>query len=286
MYVWFYFGALIVGFMGVVQIKSSISTKNARVPYVVSLETESGQFCSGSIVGTRWILTTADCVWNKLSNELTVGIQPQDGKSSGHHERIQKIYLDPNFVPDSSQGGVALMSLRKPVHWNGRIVTIDVVKNESNSQQSRQCLLIGWNRYQNSSFLAQQMENWPTEKCDDTLRKKLCVEPVNNSLCDYHKGSPLLCQRGDDFEQVGIFSGSQRCSPSYLSAMFINVGDFSEWIDDIIAGRQRPLIKAPNEKEIYAIRLSQFKWLIVAISFFIISVTIFIKVLRSGFKIV
>ncbi|XP_055600392.1 chymotrypsin-like elastase family member 1 [Uranotaenia lowii] len=297
-----FIGFAIVTFLAEGSFAEVPPSKPGRVPFVVSLEGEGGAFCSGSIVDPRWILTMASCVWNKSPMEFSVAIQPEsDYDSSGHHERVRKVFLHPDYRKRSTFSNVALLYLSRPITWNDRLVSIDISSELFNPSKQQKCILIGWERDRfNGDFQSEQIEFLPLEQCrSKNSRTNVCLNGSKTSICEFRNGSPLLCKRtgSQDFEQVAIFSGWKGCLQDARHRsweLFVATSEYLGWINETLDGAASrewwssssggPASSSEAVERNYSVRLSQFNWMIVAVSFFMISVTIFIKVLRSGFK--
>ncbi|XP_058448222.1 serine protease 1-like isoform X2 [Malaya genurostris] len=259
-----------------------MSDGNYFVLLFVSLigENEGGQFCTGSVVGSQWIITEASCVWKKLSSEFSVGIAPQNNESVGwYHEKANKIYIHPNYnssVP--LQSNVALLRLRKAI---SRFAPIEIDHDQSYPEGPLKCLLADWDRYRSPETRIQYLEIASTKDRLCESSQSQCGLEFGKNICEFHNGSPLICQRNNAFGLMAILTERKQCSNLSLNA-FLDLRPQADWINGVVHGNT-DYINA--QKVNYSMRLSQFNWMIVAVTFFILSVTIFIKILKSGFEI-
>ncbi|XP_058818603.1 transmembrane protease serine 3-like [Topomyia yanbarensis] len=282
------FGLLLVSFVSVsfqVSQAQSISSINSWIPFVVSLENEGGQFCSGAVVGTLWIITEASCIWQQHPSEFSIGIPSQSNESiGGYHEKVKESYIHPKYGPSAPlESNIALLKLRRPIVSDNSIVSIEIVKDQPYGEEIRKCLLVDWFKLRNPEAQVQYLELRYSDDCANNSTLGLCVSKHGKSLCEFHSGSPLICQKENIFELAAILARKEQCSNANSWKAFLDVTLQVDWINGVMSGNIDHIL-ATTKKENYSMRLSQFNWMIVAISFFILSATIFIKVLKSGFK--
>ncbi|XP_062551733.1 mite allergen Der p 3-like [Armigeres subalbatus] len=279
---YFGIGSLLVILIGVELVWSLTSSNDARAPFVVSLENEGGQFCSGTILTNNWILTAASCVWNKLTTEVSIGIQSLDPKLSGYHRRPHKIYVHPDYDAHLPGANMALIKLKRSIEWNGRNVFMRLANNSADLENLTDCVIVGWNYNQRISKQLQSVDLLPNDKCSDQVPQSLCMNETDNRLCEFPEGSPLLCVKQEQYLQAGYMSGRKQCDTTNASFIVSGVADFHEWIMDVV--HHKNLVKDLQNGKGYLKRLSRFNWLIFASLFFVISLVVLIQVLRSRFK--
>ncbi|XP_055547599.1 chymotrypsin-like protease CTRL-1 [Wyeomyia smithii] len=262
-------------------------TNESWVPFVVSLENNEGKFCAGCFVGASWIVTVASCVRNKQPNEFSVRIPPRNSDShTGYHTKVERIIIHSEYESSKEllEFNVALLKLRRPAVFENYSLSIDIAKDSFYSETLLQCLLAD-TRDQDQVLDAQvkYIRLRPSQACNGKLKSKICADNFEDRLCEFNKGSPLLCQDGNHFLLTGLLAGPVQCLHQNVSEVFLGVNAFETWINSILDGGN--LANPTNLTPVnYSMRLSQFNWMIIAVSFFILSATIFIMVLRSGFK--
>ncbi|XP_052564854.1 trypsin-5-like isoform X2 [Culex pipiens pallens] len=152
--------------------------ETSRIHYVASLENDGGQFCSGCVLGTRWILTLASCVRHVSPVDISVGIQPQDSSSSGHHEKVQNIYVQPNGK--SKKEGLAILKLKRSMNWVNRTLPIAVMDNYHDLTSVSQCIMLGWNRNREDLTLAENVRL----NCTNSTKGTFCVHDHRANFCE------------------------------------------------------------------------------------------------------
>ncbi|EAT33161.1 AAEL014579-PA [Aedes aegypti] len=272
---------LLVFSLGAESVRSLTSASDTRAPFVVSLENEGGQFCSGTIVTNNWILTAASCVWNKQAIEISVGIQPLDVHSGSYHRRALKMYVHPDYVPHASGANIALLKLKRPIEWNGLSIMMKLANDSAELQKMSDCLMVGWDRSQRAPNHLKPVD-LPSEKCFDKISQSLCLNETDDQLCKFREGSPMLCVHQEKFVQVGFLSGIENCDSENTSYAVSSVVHFHEWMMNVI--QHKNLIQDLQSEKGYLRRLSRFNWLILAVLVFVASVVILIQVLRSRFR--
>nr|XP_029715121.1 serine protease 42-like [Aedes albopictus]XP_029721813.1 serine protease 42-like [Aedes albopictus] len=278
-------GSLLVLSIGAEPVWSLTSSSDVKAPFVVSLENEGGQFCSGTVVTNNWILTAASCVWNKLATTVSIGIQPLEADSGGYHRRAHKIYVHPDYSEQSSASNIALIKLKRPIEWNGHIVVMRLLNDSVELQKMTSCLMVGWDRNQIAPNHLKPVDLLPSDKCSDKPAQSICSNGTNDDqLCRFNEGSPLLCLHEEKFVQVGFLSSRKDCDSGNSSTVISSVVHFNEWMLDVI--QHKNLVKDLQNEKGYLRRLSRFNWLILAVLVFVASVVILIQVLRARFRLV
>uniref|UniRef100_A0A023EMH1 Putative trypsin n=1 Tax=Aedes albopictus TaxID=7160 RepID=A0A023EMH1_AEDAL len=278
-------GSLLVLSIGAEPMWSLPSSSDVRAPFVVSLENEGGQFCSGTVVTNNWILTAASCVWNKRAKTVSIGIQPLEAETGGYHRRAHKIYVHPDYSEQSPASNIALIKLKRPIEWNGHIVVMRLLNNSVDLQRMTRCPMVGWDRNQITPNHLKPVHLLPSNKCSDKPAQSLCFNGTNDDqLCHFNEGSPVLCLHEEKFVQVGFVSSRKGCDSGNSSIGISSVVHFNEWMLDVI--QHKNLVKDLQNEKGYLRRLSRFNWLILAVLVFVASLVILIQVLKARFRLV
>lgn len=109
--------------------------------------------------------------------DISVGIQPQDSSSSGHHEKVQKIYVHPS---SSKKDSLAILKLKRSMNWANRSLPIAVVENYDDLTNVRQCIMLGWNRNLEESSLAENVHL----NCTNNTKGTFCVHDHRARFCE------------------------------------------------------------------------------------------------------
>lgn len=110
--------------------------------------------------------------------DISVGIQPQDSSSSGHHEKVQNIYVQPNGK--SKKEGLAILKLKRSMNWVNRTLPIAVMDNYHDLTSVSQCIMLGWNRNREDLTLAENVRL----NCTNSTKGTFCVHDHRANFCE------------------------------------------------------------------------------------------------------
>jgi hypothetical protein len=207
-----------------------------------------GQFCGGSLIAARWVLTAAHCV----ADTSPAGIEVVLGMhwlASGGQERlpVQQILLHPSYDTDTNEADLALLFLARPS--TVRTVTLIDAYDMVLDRAGRAGSLIGWGLSEDgypSGLREVQVPIVANSTCNanwfglvsDTM---LCAGnylPSYVGACYGDSGGPLLVLNSDKSGWVlsGVVSwGSASCQRHY--GVFTRVSNFRDWIQETVCAR-------------------------------------------------
>lgn len=121
-----------------------------QVPWQVSLQTHAGtyQYCGGTIIGRRWILTAGHCA-TRIA-EVRVGATHK--YDDGHLVTVKKRYTHKKYSFGESDYDYGLLQLNDELEFNDRVQPIELPKvDDALVEDGTMCLVSGWGRTQNST---------------------------------------------------------------------------------------------------------------------------------------
>lgn len=103
------------------EIIGGTSTTIAEHPWQVALTTNGGtQFCGGSILNSRWVITAQHCIDEGNANmRVVAGITQLSQQSTGQIRAIDAVANFPGFVDVETGGDVALLHLATALDLSG-----------------------------------------------------------------------------------------------------------------------------------------------------------------------
>jgi secreted trypsin-like serine protease len=197
--------------------------------------------CAGVFISENYILTAASCVKDEIEGVSHVGVSSGENRvwlsGSGTPHFIREVHLHPKF------------NASRPLENNIAVFKVDDFRSLEIQPRSlgqitpnRFCTVLGWEGYQSGLLKASPLQMIPvaivnSTMCSEDSSQIYCTRQTNLTSsfqnCGGLTGAPLFCN-GED-EVAGIVVRDHFCAGAQpVGASFISVGDFKEWIEEVI----------------------------------------------------
>ncbi len=206
-----------------------------------------GQFCGGTVVAARAVLTAAHCVLGVSPSRVDV-VTGRSRLSSPGGERIpvSAVRLHPHYDPRRARGDVAVLLLSRPTTAPALTLAGREAADAALVAPRAPLSLYGWGGVANvagshsDDLRAGGMAavSWATCESDwrelFDARVQLCaVGPSRGApdACPGDSGGPLVGGRGAARRLAGVVSfGASRCGDPKAPTVFTRVSSYAGWI--------------------------------------------------------
>ncbi|ELT95307.1 hypothetical protein CAPTEDRAFT_201465, partial [Capitella teleta] len=218
-------------------------------PWHVRILRHGSFVCAGTIIGDRWVLTSAHC---GKSLDLIVIAGSYRRSRRGYNEQIRQVVnvtVHPGYCNKSLKHDLAVLETRCSFHMGDAVWPACLPRQSA--PQNQMCVVTGWRRTLNGEnpdsidileqallplMTSKQCRNqtWNSEAISDGM---LCAGFPEGTKqgCKGDDGGPLVCQRDGLWHLTGVTSfGPTTCNIAGLPTVFSDVHRAVPWITSII----------------------------------------------------
>ncbi|KAL2729018.1 serine proteinase stubble-like [Vespula squamosa] len=218
-------------------------------PWISALFNAGRQFCGGSLIDNKHVLTAAHCVVNMNSWDvarLTVRLGDYNIKTNSEirhvERRVKRVVRHRGFNSRTLYNDVAILTLSEPVEFTEEIRPI-CLPSGSKLYVGMTATVIGWGSLRESGpqpAILQEVSIpvWSNSECKfkygsaapgGIVDSFLCAGRAAMDSCSGDSGGPLMVNDGR-WTQVGIVSWGIGCGKGQYPGVYTRVSHFLPWI--------------------------------------------------------
>ncbi|EJL6424906.1 GlyGly-anchored extracellular serine protease VesB [Vibrio cholerae] len=226
------------------------NANSAEWPSIVALvkrgaDAYQGQFCGGSFLGGRYVLTAAHCFDSRSAASVDVIIGAYDLNNSSQGERIaaQKIYRHLSYSPSNLLNDIAIVELAQTSSLPA--ITLAGPATRTSLPALTPLTVAGWGITVQSKppqftpilqevdvdLVSQSLCQIVMQHgiSSDPNSTNFCAARLTKDSCQGDSGGPIVVKTGR--EQLGIVSwGDEQCAKTGTYGVYTNVSYFRDWI--------------------------------------------------------
>lgn len=223
-------------------------------PWIAALMSSGRQFCGGSLIDEKHILTAAHCVAHMSQYDvanLKVRLGEYKIKQSGETEifesKAARVVRHKEFSQQTLHKDVAIITMAEPVPASYTKIAPVCLPSGHEKYAQRTATVIGWgslreNGPQPDTLQEMTVKIWDNSVCKETygssapggiMDHMLCAGQQGKDSCSGDSGGPMQIGSGDYWTQIGIVSWGIGCGKSHYPGVYTRVTEVRDWIDRI-----------------------------------------------------
>jgi len=224
-------------------------------PWITALLNNGRQFCGGSLIDQKHILTAAHCVAHMSRYDvanLKVRLGEYQIKTTGETELFEsdaeRVVRHKGFSQQTLHTDVAIISLKTPVPVNQpHISPVCLPPQGGQSYAGQTATVIGWgslkeNGPQPNTLQEVTVKIWDNKVCKETYGPAapggiephmLCAGQKGKDSCSGDSGGPMQIGSGSTWMQIGVVSWGIGCGKSHYPGVYSRITELRDWIDRI-----------------------------------------------------
>ncbi|XP_012493436.1 PREDICTED: serine protease 42 [Propithecus coquereli] len=236
------------------KIVGGVHAEEGKWPWQVSVRINGRHICGGSLVTSKWVVTSAHCIMGRFRYSVKMGDRSIHEKNTSLVVPVKNVIVHPQFATFTTvENDLAILKLLYSVNFTSNIQPICIPRETFQVEAGTKCWVTGWGK-------TKEVENLPAEilqevevqviryeKCNEMMQKILSSARdivQKGMLCGYggkgkdscqgDSGGPMACEYNDTWVQVGIVSWGIGCGREGIPGVYTEIAFYSKWLVAVV----------------------------------------------------
>jgi len=219
---------------------------------IFNMDYDGMQWCGGTIINDRWIVTAAHCIDKHTTYKVGVGMHSLEDMGHGKKIKVVKQIVHEDY-PDSDyeiHDDVALLKLSEKLKFGKYVQPICLPEQGYSFKTAQPFVAVGWGSLEEGGWGPDKLQQVEIPKMADALcarkdyygdaftqGKEICagIPKGGKDACQGDSGGGLVFKKDGKWFQGGIVSWGYGCARKKKPGLYTNVPRYINWIKEHVA---------------------------------------------------